>query len=117
VAEFGLSDGLAARAQAGFTDVVDTVFGMVVSLDAHYAGAEFDGVEPPGPESGAFGRALSQLATEDPQVALAIKYAGHYFDTTELRAPQITAKVKAWIAAGRTPRFTDPRLIPGPLCH
>jgi 2-polyprenyl-6-methoxyphenol hydroxylase-like FAD-dependent oxidoreductase len=115
VAESGVTAGLAARAQAGFVDVVDTVFHMVVSLDAHYTGAELDGVEPPDPARVAFGRALSQLATEDPDVALALKYAGHYFDTTALRAPELAAKARAWIDGARSPRFTDPTAIPPPL--
>jgi 2-polyprenyl-6-methoxyphenol hydroxylase-like FAD-dependent oxidoreductase len=95
----GVTSGLAARAQAGFTEVVDTVFHMVVSLDSHYVGAEFEGVAPPAPEAVAFGRALSQLAT----------------DTTALRAPEVAAKVRRWIAEGRAPRFTDPTVIPPPL--
>jgi len=113
--ESGLADGLAARAQAAFTDVVDTVFNMVVSLDAHYPGAELDGVQPPGAEAVAYGRALSQLATEDPEVSLALKYAGHYFDTTALRSPQLTRRVADWIAAGRTPAAQDPTVVPPPL--
>ncbi len=105
VAAAGVADpGLAARAQAAFVPVVDTVFHMVVSLDAHYPGAELDGVEPPTPEAVAFGRALSQLATEDPQVSLALKYAGHYFDTSALRSAEIAEKV-----AGRGSRRVVPR--------
>ncbi|HUR75409.1 MAG TPA: FAD-dependent monooxygenase [Sporichthya sp.] len=116
VAAAGVHDpGLAARAQAAFTPVVDTVFHLVVSLDAHYAGAELDGVEAPGPEAVAFGRALSQLATEDPQVSLALKYAGHYFDTTALRSPEIAAKVREWIGAGRSPAPQDPCVVPASL--
>jgi 2-polyprenyl-6-methoxyphenol hydroxylase-like FAD-dependent oxidoreductase len=113
--ETGVVDGLAARAQAGFTEVVDTVFHMVVSLDAHYPGAELEGVVPPGADAVAFGRALSQLATEDAEVALALKYAGHYFDTSALRAPGVAEKVRRWVAYGRTPRFTDPTVIPPPM--
>lgn len=116
VAADGVADpGLAARAQAAFTPVVDTVFGMVLSLDAHYPGAEFDGVAPPSPEAVAFGRALSQLATQDPQVSLALKYAGHYFDTTALRSPGIAAKVRAWMDSGAVVTHTDPRTIPPAL--
>jgi hypothetical protein len=55
------------------------------------------------------------LATEDAEVALALKYAGHYFDTTALRAPEIAAKVQRWIVDGRSPRCTDPTVIPPPL--
>jgi 2-polyprenyl-6-methoxyphenol hydroxylase-like FAD-dependent oxidoreductase len=115
LADAGVSGGLGARAQAGFTEVVDTVFHMVVNLDAHYPGAELVGVVPPAPDAVAFGRALSQLATEDAEVALALKYAGHYFDTSALRAPEVAAKVHRWMADGRTPHFTDPTVIPPPL--
>ncbi len=116
VAGAGVTDpALAGRAQAAFTPVVDTVFGMVVSTDAHYAGAELEGLVPPDPEAVMFGRALSQLATEDPEVALALKTAGHFFDTAPLRSPQIAEKVAAWIAAGRTPAAQDPTTIPPAL--
>ncbi|MGQ0464202.1 MAG: FAD-dependent monooxygenase [Sporichthyaceae bacterium] len=114
LAEHGVGD-VAQRAQHGFREVVDTVFGIVVSVDSHYAGAELDGVEPPASESVAFGRALSQLATEDAEVALALKHAGHFFDTRALRSPAIAAKVDAWIAAGRTPAPQDPATVPPPL--
>ena len=116
LAATGVTDpGLAARAQRAFTPVVDTVFHMVVSVDSHYPGAEFDGVDPPSPEAVAFGRALSQLATEDPQVSLALKYAGHFFDTTALRSPEIAAKVADWIAAGRSVAPQDPAVVPPAL--
>jgi 2-polyprenyl-6-methoxyphenol hydroxylase-like FAD-dependent oxidoreductase len=116
VAASGVADaGLAARAQAAFTPVVDTVFSMVVSVDSSYPGAEFDGVEPPTPETVAFGRALSQLATEDPQVSLALKYAGHFFDTTALRSPEIAAKVADWRSGGRSPQPQDPSVVPAAL--
>lgn len=112
----GVSDArLAETAQRAFAPVVDTVFHMVVSTDAHYSGAEFDGVEPPEPEAVAFGRALSQLATEDPQVSLALKYAGHFFDTTALRSPEIAAKVEKWIADGRSATPQDPSVVPPAL--
>ncbi|GAA0608757.1 FAD-dependent monooxygenase [Sporichthya brevicatena] len=115
-ARAGVADhGLAARAQAAFTPVVDTVFGMVVSTDAHYPGAELEGVTAPDPEAVRFGRALSQLATEDPEVALALKTAGHFFDTAPLRSPGIAEKVAAWLADGRTPAAQDPTVIPPAL--
>ncbi|WP_019873731.1 FAD-dependent monooxygenase [Sporichthya polymorpha] len=116
VGRTGVADpGLAGRAQAAFTPVVDTVFHMVVSTDAHYPGAELVGVTAPDPEAVTSGRALSQLATEDPEVALALKTAGHFFDTAPLRSPGIAQKVAAWIADGRTPAAQDPTVIPPAL--
>jgi 2-polyprenyl-6-methoxyphenol hydroxylase-like FAD-dependent oxidoreductase len=116
VAASGVEDAaLAARAQAAFRGVVDTVFSMVVSLDSSYPGAELEGVEPPSAEAVTFARALSQLATEDPQVSLALKYAGHFFDTTALRSPEIAAKVAGWIATGRSPAPQDPSEVPPAL--
>lgn len=112
----GVADpGLAARAQAAFTPVVDTVFGLVVSMDAHYDGAELVDVEPPAPDAVAFGRALSQLATEDPEVSLVLKTAGHFFDTGPLRSPGIARKVAEWTAARRSPSAQDPAHIPPAL--
>ena len=109
----GLADvALAERALAAFKPVVDTVFGIVVGLDAHYDGAELIGVDPPGAGPVAFGRALSQLATEDPEVSLALKTAGHFFDPGAVRTPGIATKVGAWLAAERSPGPQDPALIP-----
>jgi 2-polyprenyl-6-methoxyphenol hydroxylase-like FAD-dependent oxidoreductase len=116
VAGAGVRDPrLAQWAQAAFVPVVDTVFGMVVATDAHYPGAEFDGVEPPSAEAVVLGQALSRLATEDPQVSLALKYAGHFFDTTALRSPEIAAKVADWLGSGRAVAPQDPALVPPPL--
>ncbi len=112
----GVADpGLAAGAAAAFTPVVDTVFGIVVGIDAHYDGAELIGVEPPAAEAVVFGRALGQLATEDPQVSLALKTAGHFFDTGPLRSPEVATKVADWVAAARAPAAQDPARIPPEL--
>ncbi len=56
--------------------------------------------------------ALAQLATEDRAVNEALLLAPQMYDPTLLFAPEIRAKVEAWIADGRTPRFTDPSTPP-----
>jgi 2-polyprenyl-6-methoxyphenol hydroxylase-like FAD-dependent oxidoreductase len=105
--------GLAAALQASFIDIVDTVFDMVISLDGQYPAAELRGVERPSAERAAYGRALSQLATEDAEAALAMKYAAHYFDTGLLATPSLQVKVKEWVASGGTVVNNNPRVVPG----
>lgn len=107
--------GLAQRIQAGFTLTIDTVFGIVIGTDSAYEGAELEGVEPPSAEAAEFKKALSALATEDAEVSLAVKYAGHYFKPELLAADSIRAKVEQWISEGRTSSKLDPGSIPAPL--
>jgi 2-polyprenyl-6-methoxyphenol hydroxylase-like FAD-dependent oxidoreductase len=101
------------RAQRAMTAVIDTVFAMAVSTDGAYEGAELIGVQPPTPEEAAAGAVVSQLATEDAEVALATKRYAHYFDREALRTPGIAAKLAAWQERGRTVVHNDPTAIPG----
>lgn len=101
------------RAQRAMTDVIDTVFAMAVSTDGAYEGAELIGVRRPSAEDAVAGAALSQLATEDPEVALATKRYAHYFDRDALRTPTIAAKLAAWREQGRTVVHNDPTVVPG----
>ncbi|NMH98265.1 FAD-dependent oxidoreductase [Pseudonocardia acidicola] len=107
--------GLAGRIQGNFTATIETVFGIVVGTDSAYEGAELDGIEPPSADAAAFKKALSELATEDAEVSLAVKYVGHYFKPELLTAPAIREKVERWITEGRTSSKLDPTTIPGPV--
>ncbi|MBF6072418.1 FAD-dependent monooxygenase [Nocardia farcinica] len=101
------------RAQRAMTDVIDTVFAMAISTDGAYDGTELIGVERPTAEAMAAGAALSQLATEDPEVALATKRYAHFFDREALQAPSIADKLADWQAHGRTVVHNDPTMVPG----
>lgn len=107
--------GLAMHIQRSLRSTIDTVFGMVVSTDSQYPGAELRGVEAPSDEALTYGRVLSQLATEDAEASLALKYAAHYFTTDATRAESVRRKVAEWSASGRTVKHDDPRVIPGLL--
>lgn len=107
--------GLAQHFYRGITPTIDTVFGMVRNTDGAYPGAQLRDVAPPDPQSLAYGRALSQLSTEDGEVALALKTATHFFDGSAIRTESIQAKVAEWIAKGRKPFNNDPRKIPDSL--
>ncbi|MGQ4599630.1 FAD-dependent monooxygenase [Nocardia sp. R6R-6] len=104
---------VARRAQRAMTDVIDTVFAMAVSTDGAYEGAELIGVRRPTADQAATGALVSQLATEDAEVALAAKRYAHYFDSEALRTPAIAAKIAAWREQGRTVVNNDPATIPG----
>ncbi|WP_216892273.1 FAD-dependent oxidoreductase [Nocardia alni] len=106
-------DGLGRRAQSAMKEVIDTVFAMAVSTDGAYPGAELIGVEPPAAADIAAGAVLSQVATEDAEVALAAKRYAHNFDRDALRTPGIAAKIAAWREQGRTVLNNDPTVIPG----
>lgn len=107
------SSGLAFRAQRAMKDVIDTVFGMVISIDGAYEGAELVGVERQPAEAAEFGRALSQLATEDAEAALALKRYAHYFDKSAVTSAGLVAKVADWRSSGRAVTNNDPTAIPG----
>lgn len=105
--------GLARRAQVAMRGVIDVVFSMAVSTDGAYEGAEFIGVDKPTAEAQSAGAVLSQVATEDAEVALAMKRYGHFFDQDALRSDAITAKLAEWRDQGKTVRHNDPEVIPG----
>ena len=109
----GRLTGLADRIQKSFTSTLDTVFEMALDVDGHYANVEFIGVERPSQEAAAYNRYLSQVATEDAEVSLALKYAAHYFSTDLLQSESVRSKVRDWIDSGRTVVHNDPRKIPG----
>jgi hypothetical protein len=108
-------EGLGARVQAAFAPLIDTVFGMVIGIDAFYPSAELHGVEPPSVEAIQQGRAITQLATEDAETSRALKFAAHFFDVAGLQSDSIQAKLAQWIASGRQPQYVDPTSIPPPL--
>jgi 2-polyprenyl-6-methoxyphenol hydroxylase-like FAD-dependent oxidoreductase len=105
--------GLGRRAQVAMKEVIDTVFAMAVSTDGVYDGVEVIGVEPPSDEARAAGALLSQVATEDAEVALAVKRYAHFFDRSVLESPSLATKVAAWKDADRKVTHDDPTTIPG----
>ncbi|MDO3402766.1 FAD-dependent monooxygenase [Mycolicibacterium neoaurum] len=107
--------GLGGRAQRAMKGVLDTVFAMAVSTDGAYPGAELIGVQPPTDADKAAGAVLSQVATEDSEVALAAKRYAHFFDRQALAAPGIADKLAAWQEQGRKVVHNDPTVIPGLL--
>ncbi|MBD0859833.1 FAD-dependent monooxygenase [Gordonia sp. zg691] len=112
LAENPAAAGLARRAQEAMQGVIDTVFAMAVSTDGAYDGAELIGVERPDAGTKAAGALLSQVATEDAEVALALKRYAHFFDQEALRSDSIAAKLSDWSAEGRVVRHADPTVIP-----
>ncbi|MFE5704162.1 FAD-dependent oxidoreductase [Rhodococcus koreensis] len=105
--------GLAYRAQAAMKGVIDTVFAMTVSTDGAYEGAELIGVPRPTPDDMNAGAVLSQVATEDPEVALAVKRYAHHFDRADLHQPSIAEKLRTWQAGRREVVHNNPLVIPG----
>jgi 2-polyprenyl-6-methoxyphenol hydroxylase-like FAD-dependent oxidoreductase len=105
--------GLGRRAQVAMKAVIDTVFAMAVSTDGAYPGAELIGVEGPSDADMAASALLSQVATEDPEVALAAKRYAHFFDRGALADPAVAEKVAAWREHGRNVTRDDPTVIPG----
>ncbi|WP_261566563.1 NAD(P)/FAD-dependent oxidoreductase [Frankia gtarii] len=63
-------------------------------------------------ERGRYLDTLSQVATEDLEVSEALLLSTHIYDRSRLFEPDFVAKVEAWRAAGRRPRFTDPTRPP-----
>lgn len=107
--------GLAERLQQAFVPTIESVFGMLVNVDGLYEDAELVGIERPDPEAVQASSYLSQVATEDAEVSLALKYAAHYFTTDALQTQSVQDKVRRWIESGRTVSVADPRTIPDVL--
>lgn len=102
-------EGLASRIQESFRPTLEFAFTNGVRADVQFEGSTAIGFDPPPtPETGA----ITALATEDPMVAVALRYAGHFFTLDAVMRPEITAKARAWVAERRTVSAFDPKLIP-----
>jgi hypothetical protein len=95
--------------------VIDVIFAQVVATDSGYDGVELVGIEAPSAAAVAAGRVLSQLGTEDSEVALALKRYGHFFDRSALEMPSVAAKARAWVEQRRTVTRNDSATIPDPI--
>lgn len=109
------TQGLGRRAQLAMKAVIDTVFAMAVSTDGAYPDAELIGVDGPSEADKEASALLSQVATDDPDVALAAKRYAHFFDHSALADPVIGQKIAAWREQGRTVTRDNPAIIPGLL--
>ncbi|OUS96338.1 NAD(P)/FAD-dependent oxidoreductase [Rhodococcus sp. NCIMB 12038] len=105
--------GLASRAQTAMKEVIDIVFAMAVSTDGAYEGAELIGVPRPSADDMEAGALLSRVATDDPEVALAVKRYAHYFDRGALQSPSIADKLAAWKVGNRKVLHDNPVVVPG----
>jgi hypothetical protein len=108
-------DGLAEAVQTSFREVIDVVFGSVFPVDAAYPTAELIGLDPVDPAVLQAGQVLSEVATDDLEVANAMRAVTHFFTQEPLADPAIQEKIGAWVAEGRTVRHNDPAVIPAPL--
>lgn len=102
-------EGLAGRIQESFRPTLEFAFTNGIRADAQFTGSTARGFDPPPPSKTGV---ITALATEDPMVAVALRYAGHFFTLDAVTRPEITAKARAWVAARRTVRAFDPTLIP-----
>lgn len=101
--------GLARRIQESFRPTIDFPFSTGVTNDARFEGSTAIGFTPPAaPATGV----ITALATEDWQIAVALRYAGHFFTLDPLRRPEVAQKMRAWASAGRAVRPFDPERVP-----
>jgi 2-polyprenyl-6-methoxyphenol hydroxylase-like FAD-dependent oxidoreductase len=109
----GEIEGFSAAAQDAIARWVDVAFGNAVRLDSVYAGCEYINLDPPQrhPE---IARALSGLASEDPEIAIEMRRAILNMDNSFLQRESIQRKIADWIETGRTvsPRAADPLTLP-----
>jgi 2-polyprenyl-6-methoxyphenol hydroxylase-like FAD-dependent oxidoreductase len=106
-------DGLASAAQSAIARWVDIAFNNAVRLDSAYSGCEFVNLQPP-PRNPELERALTGLATEDPEIAIEMRRAILNMDNSFIQRQSIQQKIADWIDSGRTvsPGATDPRSLP-----
>jgi 2-polyprenyl-6-methoxyphenol hydroxylase-like FAD-dependent oxidoreductase len=109
----GRIDGFAAAAQDAVARWVDIAFANAVRLDSAYDGCELVNLERPArnPE---IERALTGLATEDPEIAIEMRRAILAMDNSFIQRASIQQKIADWISSGRTvdPRARDRRTLP-----
>jgi 2-polyprenyl-6-methoxyphenol hydroxylase-like FAD-dependent oxidoreductase len=106
-------DGFASAAQSAIARWVDVAFNNAVRLDSAYSGCEFVNLQPP-PRNLELERALTGLATEDPEIAIEMRRAILIMDNSFMQRGSIQRKIADWIDSGRTvsPRATDPLALP-----
>ncbi len=111
-------DGFALAAQSAIGRWVDIAFNNAVRLDSAYSGCQFVNLQPP-PRNSELERALTGLATEDPEIAIEMRRAILNMDNSFIQRQSIQQKIADWIASGRTvsPRATDPLALPELLDH
>ncbi len=106
-------DGFASAAQSAIGRWVDVAFNNAVRLDSAYSGCEFVNLQPP-PRNPQLQRALTGLATEDPEIAIEMRRAILNMDNSFMQRESIQRKIADWIDSGRTvsPRARDPHALP-----
>lgn len=113
-----LDDAFEPRFQASLADMTDRAFGLAAGGDALWDGAELSGFPPPDPDEARFFQVVEQLATEDPEVVLAIAEAGFFLNLEALATDELQAKVDDWITMRRSVVNNDPaQLPPRSLAH
>jgi 2-polyprenyl-6-methoxyphenol hydroxylase-like FAD-dependent oxidoreductase len=109
----GEIEGFSAAAQNAIARWVDIAFDNAVRLDSAYTGCEYINLDPPQrhPE---IERALTGLASEDPEIAIEMRRAILNMDNSFLQRESIQRKIAEWIELGRTvsPRAADPLTLP-----
>jgi 2-polyprenyl-6-methoxyphenol hydroxylase-like FAD-dependent oxidoreductase len=109
----GRIEGFAAAVQEAVARWVDIAFANAVRLDSAYTGCELVNLEAP-PRDPTMERALTGLATEDPEIAIEMRRAVLTMDGSFVRRESVQRKIADWIASGRTPsaRARDPLALP-----
>ncbi|MFE5708428.1 NAD(P)/FAD-dependent oxidoreductase [Rhodococcus koreensis] len=105
-------DALAHDVQGDLARVIDAAFSMSAAVDSMFEGSECTNFTPPSPEECAYAAAVEELATVDPEVALAAGMAAFYIDPEVLRTEAIQLRVEDWIDSERTTGGADPGRYP-----
>lgn len=100
------------RFQEGLATFTDPAFEMSGLTDAFYDGAEIVGMSPPDRAELDYFVHLEQLATEDPEVLLALAHATYSMEFDRLDSDVLKAKVQAWVDDERQVVHNDPERLP-----
>ncbi len=109
----GRSSEFPAEFHERLRDWTNLAFDMAAGADCLYEGAEIIGWERPSDEELEYAMALEGLATEDPEVLVALGRAQYMMEMEALDNESIKAKAYQWISSGRSPRVSDPATMPG----
>lgn len=89
-------DDLARVAQSELAQVIEAAFVMSAAVDSGFEGSDCANFTPPSEEEAAYAKAVDELATVDPVVALASGLAAFYVDPAALKTEEVKLKVKKW---------------------
>ncbi|WP_433207339.1 FAD-dependent oxidoreductase [Nocardia sp. CA-107356] len=108
----GELDTLPELFQTRLSEAVEWAFTTAAATDAHFEGAEREGIPEFSDDDDEYFLHLEELATVDPEISILFEHSFGYMKPELLFSEKVKEKVAAWVASGRKLLHTDPMAPP-----